>query len=226
MSRLAWFRLYTEARTDRKLDTLSDAEHRVWFALMCYAFEQNGRRMVIECSDRDELAVECARGDTDLLDATIAKLVKPLKVLAVDGDEITFINGEARQYDKPSDMPESTQERQSRSREPSPVSRAVTPCHAEPPLEESRGEKSRSKDKPLSLNEQVEVQITVPSDVLGYWEGKAGRDPKVSDARSLRTLVKNYGPSVTKLAIGQACSQGAAPDDFGLITTIARAESA
>jgi len=134
VSRLQWFRLYTEARTDRKLDMLTDAEHRVWFSLMCYAFEQTGKKMVVVGDDREALAVEVARGDEALLVATLAKLVKPLRIVTDDGILIAFINGEARQYDKPSDMPAETRARQLKSR-------AVTPCHAEAPLEESRVEK-------------------------------------------------------------------------------------
>ena len=36
---MRWFRLWTEARTDAKLGLLTNAEHRVWFHLLCYAAE-------------------------------------------------------------------------------------------------------------------------------------------------------------------------------------------
>ena len=200
MSRLSWFRLYTEARTDRKLDTLTDAEHRVWFSMMCYAFEQNGRRMFIECSDRDELAVECAHGDTDLLNTTIAKLIKPLKVLAVDGERITFINGEARQYDKPSDMPDAVADRVTRHRA---VKRDVTPCHAKPPLEESRVEESREEE--IEINPRSSERDSVES----HFSDKIERDCTPEERSFITRMVPKYGHNAVESALGWAIQEGA-----------------
>lgn len=73
-------------------------------------------------------------------------------------------------------------------------------------------------DKPLSLS-------GVDEGVLGYWVGKAGRDPSKSDANSLRSLCKNFAPHVVATAIGQAVMQGSPPDNFALITTIAKSEA-
>jgi hypothetical protein len=144
VSKLDWFRVYYEARTDKKLDTLTDAEHRVWFDLMCYAVEQSGRQMRLHGEDTEPgvLSVEVSRGDEDLLNTTMAKLVR-LKIIAIGDDFIAFIHGEERQYDKPSDMPDAVRERVAKSRAGASVSRDVTPCIAKPPLEESRGEKRR-----------------------------------------------------------------------------------
>ena len=140
---LTWFRLYHEARVDRKLALLTDAEHRVWFDLMCYAFERTGRAMRIEnehADDRINLAIEVSRGDVELLEAVLSRLVT-LKILSVTPGLIVFINGQARQYDKPSDAPEATAARQAKSRQSKKPSRNVTPSHAVSPLEESREEK-------------------------------------------------------------------------------------
>lgn len=93
---------------------------------------------------------------------------------------------------------------------PVPVPQPGTPS----PVFESRTD---SKTRPLSLE--------VPEDVLGYFADKANRNLTETDIRSLSTLVKNYGPGVVKIAIGQACVQGEAPDNFALVTTIARAEA-
>ena len=79
--------------------------------------------------------------------------------------------------------------------------------------------RSRSKDKPLSKSKVDEA-------LLGYWCNKANREPASEDIHSLRTLEKKFGPDIVKVAIGQACVQGAAPDNYGLITTIAKGESA
>lgn len=113
---MEWFRYYYEARTDKKLATLSDAEHRVWSDLLCYAAEQRVGRGTIPPMELDLLAIECARGDADLLTATIARLVK-LKIVAVDeAGSITFINFEKRQHDKPSDAPAATAARKAAQR--------------------------------------------------------------------------------------------------------------
>ena len=39
MSRYPWFRMYSEARVDAKLRSLSADEFRVWFNLLCLASE-------------------------------------------------------------------------------------------------------------------------------------------------------------------------------------------
>lgn len=76
-----------------------------------------------------------------------------------------------------------------------------------------------SETSPLSLD-------GVPDSVQGYFEGKVGRPSTIPELRSLRSLVKNFGAGVTNTAIGQAVMQGHSADSFGLITTIAKAESA
>ena len=75
MSNLPWFKLYTEARVDRKLAGLTRAEKGVWIDLLCYAAEQE-ERGCFDASDRYTLAMEVADGDEDLLNSTIEKLLK------------------------------------------------------------------------------------------------------------------------------------------------------
>lgn len=64
----------------------------------------------------------------------------------------------------------------------------------------------------------------VPDNVLGYWIGKAGREPNNEDMRSLRTICRTYPASVVTTAIGQVVVQGEPADNFALITTICKAE--
>jgi hypothetical protein len=64
----------------------------------------------------------------------------------------------------------------------------------------------------------------IPDSVLGYWEGKANREATPDDLKSLRSLCKHFDPDVVNTAIGQACAQGESPDNFGLITAIAKKE--
>lgn len=72
---LPWYRMYSEARTDAKLRALTDAEHRVWFHLLCFAAEQDGdgRGRIIGYDD-ELLAVELCDDDTALLRQTIERL--------------------------------------------------------------------------------------------------------------------------------------------------------
>lgn len=123
-----WLRLYHEARTDKKLNSLTDAQFRVWFNLLCFSGEQPERGR-IQFDDLDLLAVEVANGDADLLSETIGRLVK-LKILETSEGEAAFVNFEKRQYDKPSDTPERVAERVRQHRERQ-RNAAQTPCNAD-----------------------------------------------------------------------------------------------
>lgn len=134
---MSWLRLHQEARTDKKLCSLTDAQFRVWFNLLCFSGEQPERGR-IGFDDMDLLAVEVANGDADLLRETITRLGK-LKMLDVESDAVAFTNFEKRQYDKPSDTPEETRRRKERQRDAAkhgvpvgnvtPSSRDVTRSH-------------------------------------------------------------------------------------------------
>jgi hypothetical protein len=128
-ARLRWFRLYDEARTDPKLASLTDAQFRVWFNLLCLSNEQPERGVIAGYTPR-LLAIEVSHGDVNLLSETVNALSE-LRMIETseDTDDVYFIHWQERQYDKPSDRPEATRERKARSRES--VSRAVTPSHAQ-----------------------------------------------------------------------------------------------
>lgn len=89
---MKWFRLYSEARTDAKLESLPDDMFRVWFKLMCFAGEQPTRGFV-EGYDDELLAVEVARGDVELLRATLIELSR-LEIIAQDSASILISNGQ------------------------------------------------------------------------------------------------------------------------------------
>ena len=137
--KLPWYRMYTEARTDFKLQTLTDEEHRVWFSLLCYAAErgksgtifleapENTKQENIQSpknvGDRQKtpviaikmytLAVECARANVDLLQRVLTKLMA-LDIVFFDATEVTFLHFQERQYDKPSNRPDAVKERRER----------------------------------------------------------------------------------------------------------------
>ena len=124
---MKWFRLHTEARTDAKLRTLTDSEHRVWFNLLCYAAEEKGDtpRGSINGVPRPVLAAEVARGREELLDRTLEKLEK-LHILERRDGLLTFVNFKNRQYEFESEKPASTKARKRKSRDVTSVSRPVT----------------------------------------------------------------------------------------------------
>lgn len=162
--RYEWFRMYSEARTDAKLDALTDAEHRVWHRLMCFASDQPVRGM-IQGYDLDLLAVEVAKGDAELLSATVERLAR-LRVVTADAASLTFINWEKRQYDKPSDLPDARAQRKreerARSRGVTPESRDVTRCHTIDEDEEPEGESEPELAASAApAREAVPVEFTV-----------------------------------------------------------------
>jgi hypothetical protein len=124
---MQWFRMHTEARTDRKLDTLTDAEHRVWFGLLCMAGE-GPERGTVAFESLDLLALEVAKGDGELLGHTMSRLVT-LRIVTARDNEIEFLNWDKRQYDKPSDTPEATRRRKAEERHRKAKSDDVTPSH-------------------------------------------------------------------------------------------------
>jgi len=72
---LPWFRVYTDARTDAKLASLKDDEHRTWFRLLAFAAEQEGEaRGTVPSRNRPLLAIEVATGNEELLERTLARL--------------------------------------------------------------------------------------------------------------------------------------------------------
>ena len=114
---MKWLKLHTEARTDAKLRTLTDGEHRVWFNLLCYAAEpkDDGKRGFINGVTRPVLAAEVARGRENLLERTIDKLTR-LNIVEQQGDRLVFIHFHDRHYEFPSDEPKATASRKRKSR--------------------------------------------------------------------------------------------------------------
>ena len=107
--------MWTEARTDAKLRLLNDAEHRVWFQLLCFAAEQEPRG-TINGVHRGKLAAEVARGKEELLARTIAKL-QHLHIVRRERDTLMFVHFGERQYEFPSEQPPAVAARKRRMKE-------------------------------------------------------------------------------------------------------------
>lgn len=150
---LSWLRLYTEARNDRKLATLDDAEFRVWFNLLCYAAEREprGRVTVGNVTDVSVTSLEVSRNDPELFNRTVDKLIA-LAIVVVEDNLLTFLHFDERQ-----NLTSESTERVRRWREkrkPPPASVTVTPemLHVTPSnarntVEEKRSEENREENK-------------------------------------------------------------------------------
>lgn len=93
---MKWLRLYHEARTDAKLESLPDDEFRVWFRLLCFAGAQPERGVIANVSPR-LLAVEVAHGDVALLQRTLISLAE-LCIIKTSDDAHAFIHWNKRQF--------------------------------------------------------------------------------------------------------------------------------
>lgn len=125
-----WFRMYSEARNDKKLNSLTDAQFRVWHNLLCFSNEQK-ERGVIPYTNIEKLALEVSNENIELLEETLQSLESPKREIIERNDtEIIFINFVKRQYDNPSDRPERVRERVTKHRETT-MKRDVTICNAE-----------------------------------------------------------------------------------------------
>ncbi|MBU0517288.1 MAG: hypothetical protein KJ621_21240 [Proteobacteria bacterium] len=162
MTRYNWFRMYNEARNDKKLALLSDSQHRVWFNLLCCASDSK-ERGTVPYPDHALLSIEVAGGDESLLFETLKQLQRLRIVYVYDGDRIIFLRWEDRQYDKPSDTPEEVKKRVTKHRKgvttgkETPTKRDVTRCNAEKRLYDRIGEDSIGENTPLSGDGVLEL---------------------------------------------------------------------
>lgn len=154
--KMPWLRLHSEARSDPKLEMLTDAQHRVWFRLLCYANDQPTRGTVLYRSTK-LLAVQVARGDESLLIETLDVLAE-LDIITHSDDQVGFVHWNERQYDKPSDAPEAVRERVRQHRasvtersgeSEKTVKRDVTPSNA---VKRIRGEGEEREKKEETEN--------------------------------------------------------------------------
>lgn len=164
-----WFKLYAEARLDRKLARLTLAERGVWVNLLCYASEQDDRG-AFDASDTFMLAVECAEGDEALLGATLEKL-EQTRCIERHGERDgwsrfrTFNKRQESTHTKPSDSPERVAERVHKHRDQqrlaalqsdvtlvTPCNAPVTPCNATEEEEEGDAETEQEEEQDPSAD--------------------------------------------------------------------------
>lgn len=111
--RLPWFRMWTDARNDSKLDALNDREFRIWHKLLCFAAEAENRG-TIDYLDPEYVAMELRIG-VDELDSAISRMIR-LRLVERSETLVRFPSFADRNYDKPSDKPDAVRERVRKSR--------------------------------------------------------------------------------------------------------------
>jgi hypothetical protein len=115
---MRWFKLWTEARNDAKLRSLSADLRWSWFCILCYAAEQSVRG-TIQNPPR-LLAAEICGGDVTELKRVCNELVTIglLQVERFDDSEvvIVFPSFEKRQRKAPSDEPDRVKDRVAKHR--------------------------------------------------------------------------------------------------------------
>ncbi|MGE5584428.1 MAG: DnaD domain-containing protein [Bacillota bacterium] len=130
MGQMSWLRLYTEIIDDPKLRDCTGDQFRDWIYILCLA-RMAKEPGVIEMTPEDAAwrvrrPVEEFRSSLDLFASR--------DMLVLQDGQIVVTHFLARQYDKPSDTPAATRERQRRARERKQESRDchadVTRCHA------------------------------------------------------------------------------------------------
>lgn len=154
MAKMPWLKLYTEIRTDPKMQSLSDLEFRTWINIMCLSAESKVRGVI--CIDIGlaypiEGIARALSISTDELTSCL-NVFKKLRMIDVDQDGIiTLINFDARQYDKPSDSPEEVKKRVTKHRAKKNNAN-VTPLKREENAIEEDREKEGDVDKELVIN--------------------------------------------------------------------------
>ena len=155
--------MYHDARTDKKLESLSDAEHRVWFHLLCLASDQpEGSRGTIPAMKPRLLAVEVAHGDEALLEAALDKLAD-LEILAQNDDGLRFLKWHKRQFTSDSSTPRVQRHRAAKAEEAAP-SPAPSPGngHETLPKRPRNGDETAGKQRGNGVVTAGKQDVTPP----------------------------------------------------------------
>jgi DnaD/phage-associated family protein len=119
MAKMPWLKLYTEIRTDPKMQSLSDLEFRTWINILCLSAESKVRGII--CIEEGlaypiEGLARTLFISTDELTSCLNKFQK-LRMIDLDEDGIIeVIHFDDRQYEKPSDKPEEVAKRAKKHR--------------------------------------------------------------------------------------------------------------
>ncbi|MED4581845.1 DnaD domain protein [Brevibacillus choshinensis] len=119
---ITWFRLYPEILQDPKLRRFTTLQKWLWITAMCEASQSSSRGKLfiadgIEYTDSDLAQAAGVRADEIDKAVGFIDLCVTLNMMERHADGgVTLVNFLDRQYEKPSDRPESTRERKQKQR--------------------------------------------------------------------------------------------------------------
>jgi hypothetical protein len=179
--------MWTESRSDSKLDALSDREFRIWHKLLCYSAESEPRG-VVDYEDPDFVALEL-RVDPDELSGAIARMAR-VRLVELEDSFVTFPAFHCRQYDKPSDTPEATAERKRLQRE-----RERTQAVDNPLTPDGDQSLTKSMSRPVTPSHAQDVPLSTSEDADGAEGVTPGHAMSRGEKNENRTRAYSEGPS-------------------------------
>jgi hypothetical protein len=202
---LKWFRMYSEARNDAKLRSLSDSQFRIWFNLLCFAAEQTEERGSIIGYDEELLAVEVANGDVELLNETLDKLERLRIIETNENGDITFINFSKRQYDNPSDRPEEVRKRVQKHRQAKHITNVttrnedVTTCNED--VTTRNEEVTTCNEDVTTCNEEVTTCNDIDTDTESDTDIYKKKETEATPYREIADLYHDLCPSLPRIRV-------------------------
>ena len=101
MSKMPWFRMYTEIKSDPKLRRLDHAARWLWVTILCLASESPERGKLLISEGLPYNVAEIAR-EADLpeqdVETYLAQMESPLNMVTWDGETLEVTNWEKRQF--------------------------------------------------------------------------------------------------------------------------------
>lgn len=219
-----WFRVYTELRTDSKMEFLDDHQFRIWMNLLCMAAESKTRGMVIASDGKPypiSVLSKALRTVDRKLKAALA-LFERLDMVEITDDGIVIKHFLDRQYDYPSDVPKKAADRKRKSREShADVTSLSRVCHEEKPSEsrESHDDVTTHNtdtdtDTEYSTTTTTNTNVSVGVDgsccldkIVNLYQGEIGQITGIV-AEALAADREQYGDAWVEQAIMEAVSQG------------------
>jgi hypothetical protein len=193
MNKMPWLKLYTEIRTDPKMQALSDAEFRAWINLMCLAAESKVRGEI--CIDQEIPYPEDALAKAiHVTRATLKKyLIKfsRLRMIEIRNEIVVLMNFQARQYNKPSDKPEAVAERVRRHRA---AKTREDSADNETPLKRQCNAGDLELDLDRDIDQDQEIVKDRPGDEAPPGESPGKDPPKKIAPLGIEELRAKYSP--------------------------------
>ena len=208
-----WFRVYTELRTDSKMEFLDDHQFRIWMNLLCMAAESKMRGTVV-ASDGKPYPIPVLSKALRTVDRKLKAaltLFERLDMVAITDGGIAIKHFLDRQYDKPSDTPNRTAERKQKSRQNKEESHAdVTPLSRE--IYDERLSDSRESHADVTThNTDTETDIYSTSTTTTNTNVSVGGDGSCC----LDKIVKLYQDEISQITGIVAESLTADREEYG-----------